>query len=76
MIAEEKTNKAGVSNWFAQLMRNVFDPALREYAKGNDIDYRGYHVIRFENETPDDGWVWLDGVIVTTDELRIFLSME
>jgi len=38
--------------------------------------YKGFHIIRFENESPEDGWTELDGRIVTRDQLIIFLRFE
>jgi len=38
------------------------------------IHYRGHHVIVFQNTTPDDGWVRVDGTIVSRDEFIQFLN--
>lgn len=39
----------------------------------NDKYYRGLHVIIFENTSPDDGKIWLDGRNITAKELISFL---
>ena len=38
------------------------------------IKYHGHHLIQFQKTTPDNGWVKLDGKIVTRDQLVKFLN--
>lgn len=40
------------------------------------LKYYGYHLIRFENTCPEDGWTEVDGVRVTIDQLLQFLCFE
>ena len=49
MFVEEKTHNGTISNWFHILIKTVLHPALLQFSKKNDIDYRGYHLIQFEN---------------------------
>lgn len=38
------------------------------------IKYHGHHLIQFQNSTPDDGWIKLDGKTITKEQLLIFLN--
>ena len=75
MFVEEKTHKGAISNWFHILIKDILHPAISQFAKKNDIDYRGYHLIQFENESPIDGIIKLDYRTITENELKEFLSM-
>lgn len=44
--------------------------------RGETIEYCGYHVIQFENTSPDDGNIYIDGGLVTVDQLLLFLQFE
>jgi len=37
------------------------------------IKYHGHHLLQFQNSTPDDGWVKLDGKYITKEQLITFL---
>jgi len=76
MLCEEKTHGATVAPWFRRLMDDVINPALAEYCERNDIRYYGYHLVRFENTCPSDGWIWMDGEYYSETEFRRFLAME
>jgi hypothetical protein len=76
MFVEEKTHTGELAPWFKRLIREVLDPAIKKYAEDNEIDYRGYHLLRFENEDPTDGKIFLDYREITEDELIDFLSMK
>jgi len=82
MLAEEKTNFGHVSSWFLRLINEIIHPALLEYCPNHNIDYRGYHIIKFENSSPNDGRISLDALgrnvkkIVTQEQLKLFLGME
>src|SRR4030067_2137198 len=58
MFVEEKTHGGSIANWFKRLIKDVLHPAILKYAKENEIDYRGYHLIVFENEGPTDGKIF------------------
>src|SRR5574341_779912 len=55
IFAEEKTRQGELAPWFRRLIRDVFHPALREFCPKHGIDYRGYHLIQFENTCVDNG---------------------
>lgn len=38
--------------------------------------YFGHHVVQFENTTPDDGGMWINGRASTEDDLLALLSFE
>lgn len=40
----------------------------------NPIEYRGHHIITFENTDPSNGSIWIDGSTVTEEELIYFLE--
>jgi len=76
MLCEEKTFHAALSYWFRQLIKEVLDPALRQYCPQVGVDYRGYHFIQFEKHGPEDGRIWLDGRPISEQQLKQFLSMR
>ena len=76
MLIEEKTRKGNISPWFKRLIQEVLNPALTKYCKEAEIDYRGYHLVQFENESPTDGKIYLDYREVSEEELQAFLSMS
>lgn len=76
LLAEEKTRKGRVSPWFATLIKTVLHPALSEYCPKAGIDYRGYHLIVFENTTPADGKIWFDNKEVTEAQLKHILELS
>lgn len=39
-----------------------------------DANYHGFHFLVFENTSPDDGLIYLDGKEITTQELLKFLQ--
>jgi hypothetical protein len=76
MFLEEKTCNGKLATWFNKLIHDVLHPAISKYSKENEIDYRGYHLIQFENEGPEDGKILLDYREVSEQELIDFLSMK
>lgn len=42
----------------------------------NDKNYKGLHILVFQNTSPDDGLMWLDKKQITKDELIKFLRFE
>lgn len=75
MLLEEKTRNGRLSTWFANLIEYVINPALAEYCPKVGIEYRGYHLLVFENSSPTDGRIWLDGHGVDEEWLRNYLSL-
>lgn len=76
MFCEEKTRMGKISDWFRTLIKNILHPALRLYCPKNGIDYRGYHLIQFENTSPVDGKIYLDYNLITEQQLIEFLSFR
>lgn len=37
------------------------------------IEYRGHYVITFEHTSPENGAIWLDGKLITKEQLLVFL---
>jgi len=70
MLKEEKRHR-----WLPKIyqvqMYQLVDACCRSSA-----DYRGFHVVVFEETSPDDGWVYLDGAYITKSELVQFLQFE
>jgi len=75
MLLEEKTRFADVAPWFKRLIREVIHPALINYCGDHGIDYRGYHIVKFENTAPDNGKIFLDDIEITKEELKKILSL-
>ena len=69
MIVEEKTHLGKVNVWHDRLMKEVFCPALQDFCIKNNIEFKGYHVIKFENTSPEDGKIYLDGIEIDKDIL-------
>lgn len=68
MIIEEKRHMANIG--FAQdCIFKMLDKACKL-----DKNYRGFHFIKFENTSPEDGKIYLDGKLVSKQELIDFLS--
>ena len=76
MFVEEKTHNGKLASWFHKLIKEVLHPAISKFAKESEIDYRGYHLIQFENEGPEDGKIFLDYREIAEQELIDFLSMK
>ncbi len=41
-----------------------------------DKKFKGFHLVQFENTTPDDGKIWVDGVQISRDEFIRFIRFE
>ena len=69
MLIEEKRYKKyctwAQSNLFKKLNDSITDPL-----------YCGFHVIRFENTSPEDGKIWWDNKEITTEELLDILRFS
>jgi hypothetical protein len=82
LLAEEKTHDAMISKWFYLWIKNVLDPALKEWCPKNNVEYYGYYLIVFEHDDPSNGKIHLgkicDGSMeeVTEEQLIKFLSMN
>jgi hypothetical protein len=70
MFIEEKRHGAQVK--FPQnKMFEIVDKACKA-----DKNYKGLHVLIFQNTSPDDGRMWLDGKEINVLELVRFLRFE
>lgn len=74
MLLEVKQH-SGIMRPFQEKIFKLLDKWLRQ-GVDEDWEYLGYHVIRFENRSFEDGRCWLDGEEVTEEELIDFLSMK
>jgi len=70
MLVEEKRYNSKPN--FAQ--HNLFK--IIHKVACNDSNYRGMHLLVFENTSPDDGKIFLDKKEITRDELIKFLRFE
>jgi hypothetical protein len=68
MFIEEKRHGASPSHWQHQIFQ-----MLHRLCR-NDPAFHGFHLIQFENTSPDDGSMWLDHKLITIDELLLFLT--
>lgn len=81
MILEEKRNNSFPSDWLIQLRNQVINPAFEEFCKKNNINFKGYNLVKFENNGPDDGKITFSGDFINdreinSDELKRLLSMK
>ena len=70
MLIEEKRHNSQLT--YSQLgVFKIIDAACRQ-----DLNYGGLHIIRFEQTSPDDGRIYLDGLEITAKQLISFLRLE
>lgn len=75
MLVECKCRRSGVS--FPQReMLKMLHQALRIGLPLIGWRYRGTHLIQFENESPTDGRIWIDGIEVDQSGLVRFLAFD
>ena len=70
MLIEEKRFGKFVKSWQAALFK-LLDDCCKEHPK-----YHGFHILRFEHTSPDDGKIWWDSEIVTPKTLLSILRFE
>ena len=70
MLIEEKRHNCDVPRWQKQLFK-ILDLCAR-----NHPHYHGFHIIKFENTSPDDGDIFLDGEQITREQLIDFLRFN
>lgn len=77
MFCEEKCKNAKIAKYFEIFCNDILTPALKDYCEKNCIDFRGFHVITFDNMSPmDSKHIYFDDRLVTEDELKKILKME
>ena len=69
MFVEEK--RYGAKIGFAQ--HQIFKDVHESVAISQNDKYRGFHLLIFENTSPDDGKMWLDNVEISKENLIYFL---
>ena len=70
MLIEEKRYMSQIKRWQAQMFKII------DFVCSADKNYRGFHVLTFENSNPDDGKIYLDGNEITRKELLDFLRFN
>ena len=82
MLIEEKCRRA-VRTEAQRELQSILDQALkfscpRLKFRGRHVFlvYRGYYVVQFENTTPDNGRIWINGGLVSREGLIALLRFE
>jgi hypothetical protein len=70
MLIEEKRYRRLPKFYQIQLYK-ILDTAGKQHAL-----YRGFHLAVFENTSPDDGGIWLDGRYIVLSDFFKFLKFE
>lgn len=70
MLIEEKRHGVMPKRWQSE----SFD-LVNKVSKG-DPKYKGFHYLIFENTSPEDGTIMLDGKEISKDDLIKFLRFE
>lgn len=66
--------QADTQNILRQLLARSSGAMVNTKRGIRPIRYHGHHLIQFQNSTPDDGWIRLDGKDVTREQLIMFLN--
>jgi len=78
----ESKIKKGSMNYGQSKTFEVLDKIIIEGCKKNNIDYKGFHLVRFENFSPEDGKIfWVKNRVgieeqITKEELIRRLNMD
>ena len=70
MLIEEKRHMAKVKRW----QREIFN--LLAWCSKHHPKFHGFHVLQFENTSPKDGEIFLDGRKITKEQLINFLRFK
>ncbi|MGI0081047.1 MAG: hypothetical protein ACRECH_15670, partial [Nitrososphaerales archaeon] len=70
MIIEEKTRLAQVPLQQLAMLRKFHEMCM------SDLRWRGSHILQFENTSPENGRIYLDGSRLDTEELIKFIRFE
>ena len=68
MLIEEKRHGSSIKLY----QKQIFDKINKLCQP--DILYCGFHILVFQNTSPDDGKIWLDEQPITKDQLLDFLQ--
>ncbi len=70
MLIEEKRH-GGILKLFQKQLFDRIDKLCRQ-----DKLYHGFHILVFQNTNPDDGKIWLDGKVITKEQVLEFLQFR
>ena len=70
MLIEEKRYQTTPKRWQRDIFQQVHSLCCA------DTKYHGFHLLVFENTSPDDGKIWLDKTEITEAELIAFLQFK
>lgn len=69
MLIEEKRYNSKVKTYQTRMFTKI-DKSIK------DENYKGFHILIFENTNPEDGLMTLDGKIITKEQLIDFLRFK
>jgi len=70
MLIEEKRHNSSIKRWQKELF------AILDWCGKKHPKYCGFHVLQFENTSPEDGNVFLDGKEISKEQLVAFLKFQ
>lgn len=70
MFIEEKRHMKPVPDWQADVFKKI------DLDCSGNKKYRGFHLIQFEQASPEDGNIYIDGAVTTIENLLKFLRFE
>ncbi|MCD6297942.1 MAG: hypothetical protein J7M30_12405 [Deltaproteobacteria bacterium] len=70
MLIEEKRYMTKVKRW----QQEIFN--LLTWCSKHHPKFHGFHILQFENTSPEDGEIFLDGRKITKEELINFLQFS
>jgi hypothetical protein len=70
MLIEEKRYNSWPKPWQRKTFKLLHDVSQ------HDPNYKGFHLIIFEQTSPEDGKMWIDGRTVTKEDLFEFFRFE
>lgn len=70
LLIEEKRYNKCMTRTQTEQFKTLHDAAA------NDVNYKGFYLIVFENTSPDDGYVKINGEIVSSSDLVSFLMFD
>jgi len=72
MLIEEKRYGHKPRRWQHELFRQLH----RVCTAAGGSAFHGFHLIVFENTSPEDGRIWLDNKEISKDDLILFLQFK
>jgi hypothetical protein len=74
MLIEEKRYNSELS--YSQIESFKVINGFMSTGNYNDYKYCGFHIIIFENTTPNDGKMWFDNILINEDKLIEILDFK